>query len=161
MQFAELIKEFAETYDVAGLAAEDGSAALEIDGIHLEIIHTRPADAPVAGALLVDVVLVCAEIGAEPAEGADEFASTMLRANFLFRGSGGGTLCQNPQTKAYALVRPFILSALDVELFAKKLAMLVDQVERWRALLGNWRVAKEASTESVGNFIFANGFIPV
>ena len=161
MQFAELIKGFAETYGVAGLAAEDGSAALEIDGVHFEIIHARPADAPVPGALLVDVVLVCAEIGPEPAEGAGEFASTMLRANFLFRGSGGGTLCQNPRTRAYSLVRPFVLSALDVELFAKKLAMLVDQVERWRALLENWNVAKEASDKSVGTFLLASGFIPV
>jgi len=161
MQFSELIDAFAERYGVAGLKAEEGAAALDIDGIRLDLIHARPADAPVAGNLLIDVVLVCAEIGPEPVEGADEFASMLLRANFLLRGSGGATLCQNPETKAYAIVRPFALAALDVELFAKKIGLLVDQVERWRALLSNWVVAKKASAESVQNFVFSNGFIPV
>ena len=161
MEFEQLIREFGDRYGIEGLAANDGAAAITVDGIRLDIIHAKPSDAPAAKGLLVDVVLACAVIGEPPAEGADDFAGTLLRANFLFRGSGGGTLCQNPRTRAYSLVRPFVLSALDVELFAKKLAMLVDQVERWRALLENWNVAKEASDKSVGTFLLASGFIPV
>ena len=161
MDFNQLVEGFAARFGVEGLAVADGTAAITVDGIRLDIIHAKPSDAPAAKGLLVDVVLACAEIGQPPAEGADDFAGTLLRANFLFRGSGGGTLCQNPETKAYALVRPYVLSALDVETFATKLSQLVDQVERWRDLLENWRVAKEASEEQVVNFAFAPGFIPV
>ena len=161
MDFEQLIREFGKRYGIEGLAASDGAAAITVDGIRLDIIHAKPSDAPAAKGLLVDFVLACAVIGQPPAEGADDFAGTLLRANFLFRGSGGGTLCQNPETKAYALVRPYVLSALDVETFATKLSQLVDQVERWRDLLGNWRIAKEASEESVINYAFAPGFIPV
>ena len=151
MDFEQLIREFGKRYGIEGLAASDGAAAITVDGIRLDIIHAKPSDAPAPKGLLVDFVLACAVIGEPPAEGADDFAGTLLRANFLFRGSGGGTLCQNPETK----------SALDVETFATKLSQLVDQVERWRDLLGNWRIAKEASEESVINYAFAPGFIPV
>ena len=104
MDFEQLIQEFGARYGIEGLAANDGAAAITVDGIRLDIIHAKPSDAPAAKGLLVDVVLACAVIGEPPSEGADDFAGTLLRANFLFRGSGGGTLCQNPETKAYYII---------------------------------------------------------
>lgn len=68
----------------------------------------------------------------------------MLQANFLLRGTEGATLCQNPETHAYALVRPFPLALADVESLAAGLESLVNQTENWRKALAGLRAAENA-----------------
>ena len=75
----------------------------------------------------------------------------MLQANFLLRGTEGATLCQNPETQAYALVRPFPLALADVESLAAGLESLVNQTENWRKALAGLRTAEAAQKQGVSS----------
>ena len=83
----------------------------------------------------------------ERADGA--FGGLMLQANFLLRGTEGATLCQNPETHDYALVRPFPLALTDVESLAAGLESLVNQTENWRKALAGLRMAEDAQKQGV------------
>ena len=69
MDFNELIADFATRHNVDGLAAEDGAAALDVDGILVNLVA--------AG----DLLAASAEIGEPPAEGAGTFAELLLEAS--------------------------------------------------------------------------------
>ena len=60
------------------------------------------------------------------------------------RATAGATLCQNPETGAYALVRPFPLALADGESLAAGLESLVNQTENWRTALAGLREAEAA-----------------
>jgi hypothetical protein len=72
----------------------------------------------------------------------------MLKANFLLRATDGATLCQNPETGAYALVRPFPLALADVESLSAGLESLVNQTENWRKALAGLREAESARSKA-------------
>ena len=91
-----------------------------------------------------------AEIGLPPPDANGAFGAMMLKANFLLRATAGATLCQNPETGAYALVRPFPLAITDVESLCKGLESLVNQAENWRRVLAGIREAESARTEAKG-----------
>ena len=74
----------------------------------------------------------------------------MLQANFLLRATDGATLCQNPETGAYALVRPFPLALTDVASLAAGLESLVDQTENWRKALAGLKHAEDAHAKAAG-----------
>ena len=92
MEFNELIAAFAAKYGIRGLDGADGAVELEVDGIRVELL-----DDPQARSLFA-----CAEIGHPPPDANGAFGAMMLQANFLLRGTEGATLCQNPETHAYA-----------------------------------------------------------
>ena len=100
MEFNELLAAFAAKYGVDGLDGADGVAELEVDGIRVEMLEDSQARSLIA----------CAEIGLPPPDANGAFGAMMLKANFLLRATAGATLCQNPETGAYALVRPFPLA---------------------------------------------------
>ena len=54
----------------------------------------------------------------------------MLKANYLFCGTDGAVIYQNPDSDAYALMRSFPLVSLDVETFASAVKALLNTVER-------------------------------
>ena len=122
MEFNELIAAFAAKYGIKGLDGADGAAELDVDGIRVELL-----DDPQARSLFA-----CAEIGHPPPDANGAFGAMMLQANFLLRGTEGATLCQNPETHAYALVRPFPLALADVESLAAGLESLVRSSTRRR-----------------------------
>ena len=88
----------------------------------------------------------CWKIGLPPPDANGAFGSMMLKANFLLRATAGATLCQNPETGAYALVRPFPLALTDCESLAAGLESLVNQSENWRKALAGLREAESART---------------
>ena len=137
MEFKELIVGFADRYGIEGL---DGAAELKVDGIRVELL-----DDPQTHSLFA-----CAEIGHPPPDANGAFGAMMLEANFLLRATEGATLCQNPETHAYALVRPFPLALTDVESLAAGLESLVNQAENWRRVLAGIREAESARTEAQG-----------
>ena len=102
MEFKELLAAFAAKYGVKGLDGADGAAELDVDGVRVELL-----DDPQARSLFA-----CAEIGHPPPDANGAFGAMMLQANFLLRGTDGATLCQNPETHDYALVRPFPLARM-------------------------------------------------
>ena len=138
MEFKELIAGFADRYGIEGLDGADGAAELKVDGVRLELL-----DDPQTHSLFA-----CAEIGHPPPDANGAFGAMMLEANFLLRATEGATLCQNPETHAYALVRPFPLALTDVESLAAGLESLVNQSENWRTALAGLREAESARTEA-------------
>jgi hypothetical protein len=72
----------------------------------------------------------------------------MLKANFLLRATEGATLCQNPETDAYALVRQFPLALTDAESLSSGIESLVNQAENWRKALAGLREAEAARSET-------------
>jgi len=138
MEFKELLAAFAAKYGVDGLDGADGVAELEVDGIRVELLEDSPTRSLIA----------CAEIGLPPSDADGAFGSMMLKANFLLRATDGATLCQNPETGAYALVRPSPLALADVESLSTGLESLVNQAENWRKALTGLREAESARAEA-------------
>ena len=136
MEFKELIVGFADRYGIEGLDGDAGAAELKVDGIRVELL-----DDPQTHSLFA-----CAEIGHPPPDANGAFGAMMLEANFLLRATEGATLCQNPETHAYALVRPFPLALTDVESLAAGLESLVNQAENWRKALSGLHVAERAQS---------------
>ena len=134
MEFKELLAAFAAEYSVEGLDGADGVAEIEVDGNRVELL-----DDPQARSLIA-----CAEIGMPPPDADGAFGSMMLKANFLLSATDGATLCENPETGAYALVRPFPLALTDCESLAAGLESLVNQAENWRRVLAGIREAESA-----------------
>ena len=156
MEFGELIAAFAAKNEIAGLDGADGVAELEVDGIRVELLEDTQARSLVA----------CAEIGLPPPDANGAFGSMMLKANFLLRATAGATLCENPESGAYSIVRPFPLALTEVESLSAGLESLVNQTENWRKALTGLREAESARTEAqeVDNShqdMLSNGFFHV
>jgi len=134
MEFKELLAAFAAKYGIDGLEGADGAAELDVEGIRVELLNDLQTHSLVA----------CAEIGHPPPDANGVFGAMMLQANFLLRATDGATLCQNPETEVYALVRPFPLALADVESLAAGLELLVNQAENWRKALSGLRQAEAA-----------------
>ena len=138
MEFKELMQQFAAKYGVKGLDGADGVAELDVEGIRVELLDDPHANG----------MLACAEIGHPPPDANGAFGAMMLQANFLLRATEGATLCQNPETGAYALVRPFPLALTDVASLAAGLESLVNQTENWRKALAGLKHAEDARTKA-------------
>ena len=134
MSYEELVERFAAKYGIDGLAAENGVAAMVIDDVKVELISDEDAGC----------VVIYAEIGYPPPDANGRFGEMMLKANHLYLGTNGGTLCQNPETNAYVLMRPVPLARLDgEEAFGAIVEETLAQVERWQQILGGMREAEE------------------
>jgi len=151
MDYTELMTAFAEKIGIEKLAIMDESMALDIDDMKVELIHDEKIDSVLLGGI----------IGEPPPEGKELFTSVLLQANFLFQGTGGATLAQNPDTKEYALMRYFPLKDMDVDAFAEALGNFVNELERWRGILADYQpvgeqlenAAAEEQALPLGNFL--------
>ena len=138
MEFKELLAAFAAKYGVEGLDGADGVAELEVDGIRVELLEDPQSRSLVA----------CAEIGMPPPDANGAFGSMMLKANFLLRATEGATLCENPETGAYSIVRLFPLALADVDSLCSGLESLVNQTENWRKALAGLREAESMQSSA-------------
>ena len=137
MEFKELIATFAAKYAIEGLDGVDDVVELDVDGSRVELLDDQQTRS----------VVVCPEIGQPPPDANGAFGSMMLKANFMLRATDGATLCQNPETGAYALVRQFPLALTDAESLGAGMESLVNQAENWRRTLAGIRHAEEARAE--------------
>ena len=156
MGFKELIAEFAAKYGIEGLDGADGAVELDVDGIRVELLDDPHALSIVA----------CAEIGQPPPDANGAFGAMMLNANFLLRGTDGATLCQNPETGVYAIVRSFPLALTDVASLVAGLESIVNQTENWRKALAGLREAESVrsavrETDSSHHDMISNGYFHV
>ena len=126
MEFNELMQSFAAKYGLADLKIDSGTAVLEIDGMTVGFIHDP----------VTDSVMVVAEIGYPETDVSANFASAMLKANYLFAGTAGAVLCQNPETGAYALMREYRLVEHDAKTFEGALEALLNSADQWKGVLG-------------------------
>ena len=138
MEFKELLAGFAAKYGITELDGADGVAELDVEGIRVELLDDQHAQS----------ILACAEIGHPPPDANGAFGAMMLQANFLLRATEGATLCQNPETHVYALVRPFPLALTDVASLAAGLESLANQVENWRKALAGLKHAEDAHAKA-------------
>ncbi len=132
MQFQELIEEFAASLGLGALEIEGGASAVEIDGMRVNIFHNDVAD----------TVIIYGEIGQPPSDDDRTFGSAMLKANHLFGGTGGATLCQDAETGEYAIFQAFPLAGLDAGSLAAQVARIVDKTEHWRNILNAFQTAE-------------------
>ena len=85
--------------------------------------------------------MVVAEIGYPPPSADGPFGGMMLKATYLYNGTGGAVICQNPETGAYAVMRSYPLAR---ETFAQGIEALVNTAERWRDVLAGAGLAEDA-----------------
>lgn len=137
MDYPELMRGFDAKYGVADIDTGNGAAALEIDGMTVGFIHAPETDE----------IMVVAEIGYPPPDPDGPFGGVMLKANYLYNGTGGAVICQNPETGAYAVMRSYPLAQHDVETFSRAVEALVNTAERWRDLLSGAGFAEDAKDE--------------
>ena len=138
MEFNELIAAFAAKYGIKGLDGVDGAAELDVDGVRVELLDDPQAR----------ILFACAEIGHPPPDANGAFGAMMLQANFLLRATEGATLCENPESGAYSIVRPYPLALADVDSLCSCLESLVNQTENWRKALAGLREAESAQSET-------------
>ena len=138
MEFKELVEAFAAKYGIEGLDGADGVVELDVDGIRVELLDdTRTRS-----------IVACAEIGRPPPDANGAFGAMVLKANFLLRATDGATLCQNPETGVYSIVRPLPLALTDAASLASSLESLVNQVENWRKALAGLKHAEAAHAKA-------------
>lgn len=148
MEFNELISGFAARHGVEGLAAEDGAAAVEVDGI------------AVLFAAAGDALLATAEIGEPPPDGAAAFADLMLEANL----ESEAFFAKSAATGRYVLARRLPLAGLDGDVFDDVLESFVNRAEAWRKLLAEYRpaaAAAAAAAEAEAPAFGSDGFLQV
>ncbi len=152
MDFTELVKAFAERHAIAELGVEDGSAALEIDG--MAIILTENGNG----------VTAFAEVGAPPPEKPEAFAHLLLEANLE---AGGYVFAKHPEGGAYVLIGRLVDSSGDIDAFETALGHFTDRLELWRRLLADFRpaaqeaVAASAATQDEVVNALRSGFLRV
>lgn len=147
MEFTELVASFAERHGIADLAADDGAAALDIDGIVVTLVGTG------------DTVSLSADIGQPPADGRASFAKLLLEANL----QSDIFFAKAPESESYVAVRRLALQDLDAEAFDAALEALVNHAETWRRLLDDFRPAAEAAAaaEVESDQLNVGGFLQV
>ena len=140
MEYRELIDAFAAKCGVESPDAKDGVAVFEIDGMSVGFIHDPSEDA----------VMVVAEIGEQNPDADEACSSALLKANYLFAGTGGATLCRNPETGAFAIMRSWPLASVDGDTFATAVNDLLTTAEKWKAVvdgMGDAQIAHEDQVE--------------
>ena len=152
MEYNELIAGFAAKFGLEGIVTKDGITALSFDNMKVEIVNNE-----VDGSVLLYGV-----VGQGPTDDIPKYNAFLLQANFLFQGTGGATLSQNPRTKEYVLVRAFPLEYMDTDAFIAVLEAFVNGLERWRKLLADFNPVKnEADAMMQEPLPFSGGFIRV
>ncbi len=134
MEYNELIDAFAAKCGLEQPDAKDGAVVFEIDGMSVGFIHD-PAEA---------AVMVVAEIGEQNPDADEACSSALLKANYLFAGTGGATLCRNPETGAFAIMRAWPLVSLDADAFAAAVNDLLTVAEKWKAVVEGLDEAQRA-----------------
>lgn len=147
MDFKEVITDFATRHNVSGLEAEDGTAALDIDGIVVLLLA-------VDGGMILS-----AEIGEPPVEGKSAFADMLLEANL----ESAAFFAKNHETGKYVVARRLVFAMLSAESFDTALEGFVNMAETWKKLLEDFRpVAAHAAAEKDDMPSFgAGGFMQV
>ena len=152
MDFTELVSNLAERHAVEGLAAVDGQADIDIDGIPVTLVEDGWS------------LIAIAEIGIPPAEGRAEFAEILLESNL----ESAAFFAKTRESGNYVLVQRIALSDLDADTFDAVLQSLANTAETWRNLLADFHPAADqpaadraAAEDANFNAFGAGGFIQV
>ncbi len=122
MEYKDLIEGFAEKNGI-------NLQGLENNGVTFVIDYTAVT---IREAVNVTAIIVSSVIGGPVPDAKGRLASFMLQANYLFSGTSPMTICQNPETDEYLLVRAIPRGLADVESLSKTVEELVDMEEKLR-----------------------------
>lgn len=147
MEFDELIADFAKRHNVEDLVVVDGIAALDIDGIVVTMLHGE------------GMLVLSAEIGDPPAEGAAVFAGLLLEANL----QSSAVFAKKQDGGSYVVLRRLPLATVDGNAFDTALEEFVNLVETWRRLLVDFRpvAVKAAESAAAGPSFGSTSFMQV
>ena len=114
-----------------------------------------------------DELLTIARVGGEPTEGAEWLHQAMLRAMFMFKGTGGASLTVDEETQDIVLIRRDDLAALDAERFLARLDDFAAVARTWQeTILSFGPTVREAKREVAdmrtdGNCVLSGEFIKI
>lgn len=138
MDIHSIIKEFCERYSIEGVSPEkDGSTFFRVDEQEVGILKS-PTD---------ESITIIAEFGDPPEKESSKFSELLLKANFLFLSTEGGTLSQNPGNNKYVFMQPLRLEGLDTDGFVQKLDRFLVKLEEYQILLKEYN-PKAASSDN-------------
>ena len=122
MTFDELVSAFAARYAVEGLSAEDGAAALSVDGTQVSLRESADGAA----------VVLAADIGEMPPDAAGAFAAVALQANYA--AAGGTALSLDDEAGELFATSSLPLALADPEALSRAVEDLVDTAAEWSRL---------------------------
>ncbi|WP_295355197.1 type III secretion system chaperone [uncultured Succinivibrio sp.] len=138
MDIHSIIKEFCDRYSIEGVAPEkDGSTFFKVDDQEVGILKSPTEES----------ITICAEFGDPPESFTSEFSELLLKANFLYLSTEGGTLSQNPGNNKYVFMLPLRLEGLDTDGFVQKLDRFLVKLEEYQILLKEYN-PKAASSDN-------------
>ena len=128
MTFGDLLASLGERL---GASIEDagGAAAVEVDGVP---VFLRDAG---------DLLLLHAEVGEIPPDGRESILAAAMEANWLYEGSGGGTLAVNPADDRLHLEKYTWFDRLGPDGVLSMIEGFVATVETWRRILSDYHRA--------------------
>ena len=128
MNFGDLLASLGERL---GVEIEDagGAAAMEVDGV--------PVILRDAG----DILLLHAEVGEIPSDGRESILAAAMEANWLYEGTGGGTLAVNPADGFLNLEKYTWFDRLDPDGALSMIGSFVATVGIWRRILSDYHPA--------------------
>ena len=103
-----------------------GAAAVEIDGA---VVVLQDAG---------EFLLLRAEIGELPDEGCEALLASAMKANFLYQGTGGGTLAINPADGKLHIQKYNWMDRIDAESGLVAIGNLSDTAAAWRRILADY-----------------------
>ena len=106
----------------------EGACGLDVDGV---TVMLHDAD---------DLVLLAAEIGPPPPEdGLETLFRTVLKANWLYCGTGGATLAINPEDGCIWLEKYNFHERLDGAKGAEMVTRFAETARTWRGLVAGFK----------------------
>jgi len=145
MTFNELIDGIASRFSIEGLAADGGTASLNIDDMPVTIAE--------GGEAFVVTGLVCEQ----PSEYGETFANMLLDTNIGLMDTRSAAIARNPESKAYVLVERIPMS-LEMDGFCDTLRQFVDTLEDCVKAAANFIPAIEAADMSLKDGEMPTGF---
>ena len=127
MDYAQRMNDFAAKCGLPPPETATGAVVIDFDGIAVSFL-----DHGIDGTILLH-----AEIGEALGGSEGAFASEMLAANAALRERPGAVLCQDPETKFFAAIRPILLLAAEPDVLVEAVGDLVKTAVAWRERMGN------------------------
>ena len=132
MEFDLLIERFGKVTGLGKLALDEaGTCTFLVDEMKVSLMHIAEGGH----------LLCFAEVGALSAEVGSAFLLAALKANFLFRGTGGATLAVSPDASTLFLNQSLLLASLTYDDFVQVLSDFTDTLAEWKKLLADYSPA--------------------
>ena len=129
MELDQLLERFGKDTGLGKLALDEADTCTFLaDDMKVSLMHIAEGGH----------LLCFAEVGALPAELDASFLLAVLKANYLFRGTGGATLAVSPDASMLFLNQSLLLESLSYDDFVQVLSVFVDTLTEWKKMLAGY-----------------------